>query len=68
MTSRVWIMLEQKTELRECWRRGEAILSIARALERRNKSDVHQAKRKRKHRCRCSDIHLANANTGPLGS
>ena len=40
VTPRVWFTSEQKAELWERWRKGEGIPAIARASERRNKSDV----------------------------
>jgi len=42
VTSRIWFTPAQKTELWERWRRGESISSIARVLERRNKTGVQR--------------------------
>jgi len=42
VTSRIWFTAAQKTELWERWRRGESISSIARVLERRNKTGVQR--------------------------
>jgi len=40
VTSRIWFTAAQKAEMWERWKGGQNIPSIARALERRNKTGV----------------------------
>ena len=41
VTSRIWFTAKQKGELWERWKNGQSVLAISRALERRNKTGVH---------------------------
>jgi transposase, IS30 family len=40
--ARTWFTAKQKAELWECWKRGQCVADIARALGRRNKSGVYR--------------------------
>jgi hypothetical protein len=40
-TARIWFTSQQRAELWECWKNGQCVADIARALERRNKSGVY---------------------------
>lgn len=40
VTSRIWFTASQKIELWECWKQGQSISAISRALERRNNMGV----------------------------
>ena len=41
-TARIWFTSQQRAELWECWKNGQCVADIARALERRNKSGVYR--------------------------
>ena len=40
--ARTWFTPKQRAELWECWKSGQCVADIARALERSNKSGVYR--------------------------